>query len=369
MKLTANISRILVGLVFIFSGFVKGVDPLGTAYRIEDYFIAFGTEWAAPLALFLSIFLCAVEFTLGVTLLLNLRVKLVAWPLLLMMVFFTGLTLNDAIYNPVPDCGCFGDAIKLTNWETFYKNVVLMVLVAIIFIYRKKYNAWLMPIPGNLAVLVILGGFTLFSVCQYRHLPMIDFLSWKVGNDMVPDNPGTAKVYLIYQNKNTGEQKEYLSPNYPWNDSVWMQEWVFVNQRIDDSGVIKGHTLKIYDAEGNDLTDIYINNPGYQFIVAAYDLSDGSRKGLERISELYSEVAASGHSFIVLTGSLEDEIAAAREGLSPELEFYHADDVELKMMVRANPGLVLLKDGVVMGKWHWRDVPDLARLRKAFTDL
>ena len=174
-----------------------------------------------------------------------------------MMVFFTVLTLNDAIYNPVPDCGCFGDAIKLTNWETFYKNVVLMIFVGIIFAYRNKYKPWLCRFRETLALLVVMGGFSLFSLCQYRHLPMIDFLGWKVGNDMVPDNPGTAKVYLIYQNKNTGETKEYLSPNYPWNDSVWIQEWEFVNQRIDESGVIKGHTLRIFDSEGNDLTDIF----------------------------------------------------------------------------------------------------------------
>jgi uncharacterized membrane protein YphA (DoxX/SURF4 family) len=369
MKIIANISRILVGLVFIFSGFVKGVDPLGTAYRMEDYMAAFGAHWADPLALFLSIVLSALEFTLGMAMLLNLRLKVLSWPLLVLMIFFTGLTLNDAIFNPVPDCGCFGDAIKLTNWETFYKNVVLMVLVIVIFAYRDKFKPWLMQVPGNLAVTVIFAGFTLFSVCQYRHLPMIDFLGWKVGNDMVPDNPGTEKVYLIYKNKSTGETREYLSPNYPWNDTTWVREWEFVDQRIDDSGVIKGHTLAIFDSEGNELTEMFINNPGYQFLVVAYDLDRGSRKGFETMDRLYGEISGLGHSFVVLTGSLEDEINQYREGLHPDLEFYHADDVELKMMVRANPGLVLLKDGVVMGKWHWRDVPGYEELTEEFPGL
>lgn len=369
IKILAYASRISVGLVFIFSGFVKGVDPLGTAYKIDDYFIAYGMEWAQPFSLFISIALCTLEFVLGVAMLLNLRVKQLAWPLLLLMLYFTVLTFFDAIYNPVPDCGCFGDAIKLTNWQTFYKNLLLLVPVLLIFFNRKDFNPWLMPKAGNLAILFIAAGFAIFSICQYRHLPWIDFLGWKTGTDLVPDNPGQAKVYLTYQNTVTGEQKEYLSPNYPWNDSTWLAEWVFVDQRIDDSGVIKGHTLQIFDAEGNDYTDVFVKNPDYQFIVASYSLGAGAEKGFAKIHRLYEDVYHDGHSFIIITGSLEDEIADFRQGLHPELEFFHADDIELKMMVRANPGLILLKDGVVMGKWHWRDIPAYEELKAQFDDL
>jgi uncharacterized membrane protein YphA (DoxX/SURF4 family) len=364
-----NICRILVGLVFIFSGFVKGVDPLGTAYRIEDYFIAFGVDWANPLSLFLSIFLCAVEFTLGVSMLFNFRIKILAWPLLLMMTFFTILTLNDAIYNPVPDCGCFGDAIKLTNWETFYKNIVLMILVLIIFFYRKKFHSIFLPRIDHIAIVAIFSGFAIFSVYQYRHLPWIDFLGWKTGTDLVPDNPVKAKIYLTYRNKITGEEKEYLSPDYPWNDSAWVAQWEFIDQRIDDSGVIKGHSLEIFDARGNDYTETFINNPGYQFLVASYSLKEASRKGFEKIDRLDDNILLDGHSLIVVTGSLDDEVQSFRQGLHPEIEFYHADDIELKMVIRANPGLILLKDGVVMGKWHWRDLPDYGELKEEFPGL
>lgn len=364
-----NISRILVALVFIFSGFVKGVDPLGTAYRIEDYFIAYGMDWANPLSLFLTIFLCALEFTLGMALLLNLRIKLISWPLLLLMIFFTILTFFDAIYNPVPDCGCFGDALKLTNWETFYKNIVLIILVGIIFFYRKKFHSIFLPRIDHIAIMSIFAGFTIFSVYQYRHLPWIDFLGWKTGTDLVSDNPGEAKIYLTYRNKITGEEKEYLSPDYPWNDSTWVAEWEFADQRIDDSGVIRGHSLKIYDTTGNDFTETFINNPGYQFLVVSYNLGAASRKGFGKIDKLYGDIYHDGHSLIVLTGSLEDEIQSFRQGLHPELEFYQADDVELKMMIRANPGLILLKDGVVLGKWHYRDLPDYQDLKKEFPGL
>lgn len=369
MKALANISRILVALVFIFSGFVKGVDPLGTAYRIEDYFIAFGTDWANPLSLFLTIFLCAVEFTLGAALLFNLGLKYLSWPLLLMMAFFTLLTLNDAIYNPVPDCGCFGDAIKLTNWQTFYKNIVLIILVLIIFMYRKKYRSVFVPRIDFIAVTVIFLFFGFFSLYQYRHLPLIDFLGWKTGTDLVPDNPGKAKIYLTYKNKVSGETKEYLSPDYPWNDSTWAANWEFLEQRIDESGVIKGHTLKIFDTAGNDMTETFINNSGYQFLVSAYSLESASQKGFKKINRLFEEIYGDGHSLVVLTGSLDEKIQAFRKELHPDLEFYNADDVELKMMIRSNPGLILLKDGVVVGKWHWRDLPDYPDLKEEFPGL
>ena len=364
MKILANISRLLVALVFLFSGFVKGVDPLGTAYRIEDYFVAFGTDWAIPLSLFLSIFLCAVEFTLGAALLFNFRLKLMAWPLLLMMVFFTLLTLNDAIYNPVPDCGCIGDALKLTNWETFYKNVVLIVLVIIIFVYRNKYKSVFVPKIDYIGILIIFLAFSYFSFHQYRHLPVIDFLGWKKGTDLVPDNPGLAKTYLTYRNKATGATKEYLSADLPWKDTIFMKEWEFVDQRIDDSGVIKGHNLKIFDTAGSDYTESIINNPDYQFIVASYNLGESSRKGFEKIDRFYGEAIKDGHSLVVLTGSLPDEIADFKKGLHPDLEFYNADDTELKMIVRANPGIILLKDGIVIDKWHWRDLPDYAEWKE-----
>ena len=369
MRVIAYISRVLVGLVFIFSGFVKGVDPLGTAFKIEDYFIAYGMEWAIPLTLTLSIFLCTLEFTLGVAMLINLRLKQLSWPLFLMMIFFTILTFFDAIYEPVPDCGCFGDAIKITNWETFYKNLVLIVFVIIIFFYRNRYRPWLTPNAANIFVLVIALGFTYFSYYQYRHLPWINFLEWKVGTDLVPDDPGEAKIYLTYQNKITGETKEYLSPLYPWDDPEWLAQWEFVDQRTDDSGVIKGHTLQIYDAEGYDLTETFVNNPDYQFLVVSYNLRLASKKGFRKMDQLYHDIYHDGYSVIVITGSLEHDIEKWRHDKHPDWEIYHADDIELKMMIRSNPGLILLKDGVVLGKWHWRDLPDYQVIKQAFPGM
>lgn len=366
MKTAAHISRILTGLVFLFSGFVKGVDPLGMTYRIEDYFIAYGTEWAIPMALTLTLLLCTLEFMLGFAMFFNLGLKKLSWILLGLMIFFLILTFFDAIYNPVPDCGCFGDAIKLTNWQTFYKNIVLFILAILIFAYRKKFR----PLPGIAGQWAVLGiaaaGFFAFSIYQYRHLPCIDFMDWKKGTDLVPDNPGVAKIYLIYRNKATGETAEFLSPNYPWNDSTWLSQWEFVDQRIDDSGVVKGHSLVIFDMEGNDATDYFISNPSWQFLLVAYDLEIADPDGMEAALRLGQRLTEQGFSFILLTGSLQEEIENFQAKYPSEVEYYNADDTELKIMVRANPGLVLIRDGVVIDKWHYHDLPGMEQLDRDY---
>jgi len=368
MRYLRNFSRLLVGLVFIFSGFVKGVDPLGTAYRLEDYFIAYGAEWAIPYALLLSISLCTLEFVLGVSMLFNAWIKQTSWLLFPLMIFFTLLTLVDALWEPVPDCGCFGDAIKLTNWETFYKNVVLIIFTAIIFFGRKRFRP---PYRRGYAFTVILlsvTGFIWFSMYNLNHLPVLDFREWKVGNDMDPEGGGQAKIYLLFRNTETGEEAEYLSPDYPWQDSVWMSKWEFVDQRIDDSEVIRTHELIIEDTLGEDYTANFINNPDYQFIVVAENLHKADREAFRQVNELHRGLARDGYSMIILTSSLPETAAAFRKeaGVDSHLEFFFGDDTVLKSMVRANPGLMLLKDGVVLAKWHYNDFPDYEEIRKNY---
>jgi len=359
MKYIRNLSRLLVGLVFIFSGTVKGVDPLGTAYRIEDYFIAYGTEWAIPLALFFSAFLCTLEFILGISLIFNASIKISSWVLFPMMIFFTVLTLGDAIWEPVPDCGCFGDAIKLSNWETFYKNIVLIIFTAIIFFGRKKFK----PPTGYLysftVLIMFIIGFVWFTNYNINHLPLIDFREWKTGTNMEPEGGGEAKIYLIYKNKETGEEKEFFSKDLPWQDSIWMAQWEFVDQRIDDSEVLKVHDLIIESETGEDLTGIFIGNPDFQFLLIADDIESTDRESFDKVKPLFGEAIANDYSFIVITSSLPEVVSSFREDLflDDELEFYYGDDTVLKSMVRANPGLILMKGGVVIEKWHYNDFP------------
>jgi uncharacterized membrane protein YphA (DoxX/SURF4 family) len=365
MKIVRTVFRILVGIVFVFSGFVKGVDPMGTIFRMQDYFAAFGTTWANPLAPSLTIFLCTLEFMIGVSLLFNLRIKWTAWALLPVMTYFTVLTLFDALFNLVPDCGCFGDAVKLTNLQTFLKNLVLMAFVIPIFMWRKKYRLPVPPALQWLLLLVVAAGFSWMNVYAYRHLPIIDFMEWKVGNTINRTSDKPAQFFVTYKNRKTGEAKEYLAPNYPWNDSVWMSEWVFVSQRAaDETG--SGLSLRIEDPSGNDVTREVLNIPDYQFILVSWDIEKANPRAIVKLYNIYLYASEDGYSFTALTSSLREEVDKVENRLRTPIPFFTADDVVLKTMVRSNPGLILLNRGVVVAKWAYRDIPDYDSIIKKY---
>ncbi|MBC8487637.1 MAG: DoxX family protein [Bacteroidetes bacterium] len=359
--------RIILGFVFIFSGFVKGVDPIGTEYRIIDYFIAFETDWAIPAALPLSVILNATEFVLGALLIFNVNIRLTSWLIMVMMAVFTVTTINDALYNPVKDCGCFGEAIILTNWQTFYKNLVIDALLIIVFIARNRTIRWFGKAAEWLILIIIGFGFLGFEIYNLRHLPAIDFRAWKAGNKMVNENPLPLKYYLIYKNKKTGEEKEYLSPDYPYNDSVWMSKWEFVRQRVVDPNP-KIHDLTIEDDNGNDYTSQIIENRDYQFILVAYNLSETSLEKITQIRDFISQGINEDISFVVLTSSFAEEVMQFKQANNLEADFYFADDIELMTMIRSNPGLILLKDAVVIEKWHYNDFPTFKEFHRKFVD-
>jgi len=367
MKGLRTTFRLLTGLVFIFSGFVKGVDPVGTVYRMQDYFMAFGTTWANDLALPLTIFLCTLEFLLGISLFFNLYIRKLAWVLLPMMTFFTVLTYFDAFYNMVPDCGCFGDAVKLTNMQTFIKNLVLMGFVVPVFIWRNKYRERITP-AASLTILslsaLLFAGMSWY--CLW-HLPLLDFRDWKIGNRVTRQNTRQVRFFVTYQNQKTGEVKEFQAPDYPWNDSTWLAEWSFVSQRAEDPGKDE-MALMIEDREGNDLSAGILVIPDYHFLVVAYSLDDADPEIYSALQSLYTQVSEAGYSLIGLTGSLPDTIDAFRARNSVEFDFYNSDDIILKSMIRSNPGLILLKDGVVVDKWHYRDLPGWDYLQKTYLE-
>jgi len=368
MKLgVARFARLFVGLVFIYSGFVKGVDPLGTVYRLEDYFYAFGTEWALPFSFAMSIFLCAFEFVLGFMLLLNIRIKLTAWLTLITMVVFTILTFFDALYETVPDCGCFGDALIITNWETFYKNIVIMFFVIIIMAHRRRYIPIFSTIGEAVTFTVIAGSFVWFEFYNVNHLPVIDFTDWKVGNRLYAEDPKPIECYLMYRNKETGEMMEYLSPNFPFSDTAWMARWEFVDQRIIDPNPSVNFMLE--DRYGDDVTDSYIRNPDYMFLLISYDLRKANAKVFGQVNSLFNSAMEEGYSFIVATSLLNfDEIEDMRSILEIDehIEFFLSDDIELKTAIRANPGLILLKNGEILAKWHYNDFPDYNAIKNRY---
>ncbi|MCF8231105.1 MAG: DoxX family protein [Bacteroidales bacterium] len=364
MKVIRLVSRFIVGLTFIFSGFVKGIDPMGTMYKIEDYLVAYNLDWAMPAAIYLSFLLVTIEFSIGVFLLLNLRIKQTTWAVLVMMVFFTIVTLFDALYNPVPDCGCFGEAIKLSNWETFYKNVFLMIPTLIIFFTHKYRQITISQKKQDTVALLFVIAFFMVSYYSYTNLPPIDFRDWKVGKNM--KQSGKEKYYLVYENKESGEKKKYLASEIPYEDSVWMKNWKFVEQQIDDSQVEHKHHLQIMDYNNNDMTREIIENADYQFLIAAYSLDEADKKGVEKVVKLYKKLKDKGYDFALLTSSLKKRVDELTKKYDTSLPAYQADGIELKAMIRSNPGLLLLKNGVVKQKWHYSNIPNTKEILQKY---
>ncbi len=375
MKWLLWLSRILLAVVFIFSGFVKAIDPLGSAYKFQDYFMAFGTEWMTFASLPMAILLSTLEFVIGVGILFGIMMRMSAWGGLLFMAFFTPLTLYIAITDPVPDCGCFGDAIIISNWETFYKNIFILAAAIVVFIYRNKIKPpWSKTVDRSLIVLFTIGVLWLSAYCL-RNLPVIDFRPWKTGNDvseLVMPTEEIARTYLVYENIESGEVREYTSDELPWDDPEWAARWQFREQRRE---VIQAYqeaeidAFYIEDEFGDDLTDFYITKPGYLFIIVAHDLHRTNTRAFRtRINPLARDVEEQGYPFIVLTGSSADKMEEFRHEHQTPYPFYLSDEIELKTVIRSNPGLLVMKDGVVKGKWAYRNIPDLERILESLDD-
>ncbi len=360
--------RYLLAVVFIFSGFVKGIDPLGSAYKFHDYFMAFHLGFLEPLSLTFAFVLCAAEILIGLTLLFGVKLKLSAWSAFLFMLLFTPLTLILAIFNPVSDCGCFGDAIHLSNWQTFYKNILFFAASVVLFVYRKTLVEGFSPKKEGvlLALLTILAFVPSFH--GYRHLPVFDFMPYHVGANIpdgmtTPDDaPSDEYKTLLYYSKN-GEVKEFDEANYPWDDSTWTF--------VDSKSILikKGYTPSISNfslntADGEDITDRFINAPGYSFLAVSSRLDRFNASSYKQLAELYYKATEKGYGFICATGTSHDLVPDFVAKYAIPFPIVTADEVTLKSVVRANPGLLLLYNGTVVGKWHWRDFPDAELLDK-----
>lgn len=359
MKNLILFSRIFVGLVFIFSSFVKGVDPLGTAYQMDDYFTAFSVNWASSFSLFLSIALSTFEFLIGISLLVKLEFKKTSWAVLGMMCFFALLTFYNALTNTVTDCACFGDAIKLSNWATFYKNLVLLVFVFILFKYRNSVKIKLSTSLQRIIISAVIIGFASFSFYQYKHLPFIDFRQWKIGTDITPSEEGSDSYYLTYRNIKTGETQEYLSPDYPWQDSAWSANWEFQNQRIEKWKRDKSYELVIEDFSGRDLTKSLLDQSGYRLIIVARDLNKIDPEIFREYTKVANHLSSNSYFIMGLTNSSIADYAKFRSETGFRYQFYQVDEVILKGMIRANPGIILLKDKKIINKWNFKDQPSI----------
>lgn len=369
MKLLNNISRFFVGIVFVFSGFVKAIDPLGSTYKFQDYFEAFGLDFLAFLAFPLAILLSTLELIIGLSLILGTRKKLTVWLLTLFMSFFTILTFILAIYNPVTDCGCFGDAIIMTNWQTFGKNIILMIFTVILFVNKDRFEVnW--PLKNQWIAISIFSVLSiLISVHCYNNLPIIDFRPYKIGTYipekmMIPDDAPKAVYETLLVYEKDGVEKEFTLENLP--DSSW--QWLATENKLISEGYVPPiHDFTIETLNANDITNIVLNDNKFTFLLIAHDLEKASIKNINRINELANFALESGKcNFICLTSSLEDDINKFKSETNAPFMFYNTDEITLKTIVRANPGLVLLKKGTILGKWHHRNIPTPEEISKDF---
>ncbi len=374
MKLIANICRFFVGVLFIFSGLVKADDPIGFAYKLDEYWDVFHTQFLSSVSLPLAMFMCTLEISLGVALLLGFRMKLTSWLLLLLMLFFTWLTGFAAITGSPKECGCFGDAIKMTDWQSFSKDVVLTILVLVIFFLRDKIR----PLFSNTLrnALLTFGIIAIFSFTYYcyAHLPVWDFRPYKIGNNIEllrkPPLNGKQAIYetkFIYKNKKTGEVKNFTEADYPWKDTL---NWQYVDTKsvlVQQGDEPKITDLFVYDANNRDVTDSLLTLPDFTFWVIMPDINSTNKNAFTKIDELVRACDMHHISVIGVTSSDYDDYEPFRHNFNAAFPFYRADNTVLRTMIRSNPGLMLIKAGAVLGKWHYHDIPTWDDVAKQYS--
>jgi uncharacterized membrane protein YphA (DoxX/SURF4 family) len=362
MRIFTNIARILVGALFVFSGFIKANDPLGFSYKLQEYFEVFNMNWMIPLSLFLAIFICIVEISVGFALLIGAYRKLTLWLLSLMMIFFTFLTFYSAYYNKVTSCGCFGDAIPLTPWQSFYKDIFLSILTLVLIGGRSNIHA----LFGKMLEQVTMGLFIVaaiaFPVYTYTHLPVIDFRPYKIGTNLYSASPEHIKVKFFYKmkNKKTGKTEEF--DHFP---SDWA-EWEQVSSRTEplNKKVKAIEHFEMQNKNGDDHRDELLTLPGYSFILVEYDLDKSDKSVQGTVNDFAQLCKKNNVSFVALTTSSIEKINAFKKDADAGYDFYISpDDVPLKAMIRSNPGLVMLKDCVVTAKWPFRDFPSYSDVK------
>lgn len=367
MKIVTNIARTLVGLLFIFSGFIKANDAIGFGYKLVEYFEVFGTHFLVPLALPLAIFICVFEIILGFTLLMGARVKLTLWLLLLMIVFFTFLTFYSAYFQKVLSCGCFGDAIPLTPWESFTKDLILLVLIIILFIGRQ----YIQPLFGqrfeNALLVIVVIASTAFPIYTYNYLPVIDFRPYAIGKN-IPEQtkgiPDEVKFFYVLKDKKTGETKEVDQ----WPPD-WEKDFEYVTNRTEVTK--KGVEPKIKDfsiasLEGSDYTQDIIENPDYNFLLICYDLDKAEKDVFGKVNDFEALCKQDSLAFITLTASTKETIERFKQEAKTNVDFYNSDGTVLKTMIRSNPGLMLLKGGTVIDMWHYHSFPSYNDVKEKY---
>ena len=351
------VSRWIVGLVFLFSSFVKGVDPMGTMFKVEDYMTSwelFGSsfEWALPLAGFLAVALICAEFLVGVMLITNAFRVLSAWLLSAMMLFFTCSTFYDAMTDLVKDCGCFGDAIKLSNWETFWKNVVLDVFTVVIFLTRNHRKQRRME-RDLIVVVLALVAMVVFCVYNIKHEPVIDFRPWKVGNKVVTEQE--EQNVIRYVNKQTGEPQELRYKTGEW-DTAWnaysrdTMTWRYDTMWHVPPFEVKADGFSMMDHENADHAVEMLTSEEGTLIITVYDLDAVDEQAAADMRKAVDMAMEKGFSAVVLSSDPDRIPGWLIDHSMTDVEYYLSDATAIKTILRGNPGYLFVRGGVVVDK-------------------
>jgi hypothetical protein len=358
-KITDQFSRFFVGGLFIFSGLIKLNDPVGTRIKMEEYFEVFAQDFGSffeffiPYALEIGFVLIVLEVVLGVAVLLYYKMDVTTKLLLALITFFTFLTFYSAYFNKVTDCGCFGDAIKLTPWESFSKDVVLAIFILHLFWYRKSYTPVLRRLEGHVVIGIVTVVSIVLGIYAIEHLPFIDFRAYRIGNNIpaqmqAEEQPRFEYVFL---QKNTG--KEITSDKF-LNDTT-QYKYLKVRQTNEDKTRPKITDYAVTSIEGEDVTQQTFEGNKLIFVIA--DVDHTSLKNIGKIRDLASELDGK-MDMLILTSSGESKFEQFRHEHQLAIPYYFADATVLKTMMRSNPGITLWTDGTVKGMWHHNDTPD-----------
>jgi len=362
MKILVGISRIFVGILFIISGLIKLNDPVGFSFKLKDYFApeVLDLEFLVPYALLIAIFVVIYEVLLGIMIIIGYAKKFTLWSLLLMILFFTFLTFYSAYFNKVTDCGCFGDALKLTPWESFTKDVVLLVLILIIFFGKKYIQPFFSKNTRSIIVFASFIGCLGITYYVLQHLPIIDFRPYKIGANIkegmtIPED--APKPIFEYQWKfEVDGQEKIITTNgdYPKVDGEFIG--------VETEEIQAGYEAPIHDFSmergGTDYTETFLEED-HLIVVIAYSLSNAEMDGFIPVREVTNEALKKGYKVIGLSASSEEVTAQLVEQYELNFDFYFCDMTTLKTIVRSNPGLLELQNGTIMQKLHWNDADEL----------
>ncbi len=360
MKVLAQVSRAIVGLLFIFSGLIKLNDPVGTQYKLEEYFEVFATDFSGlhdlfmamvPFALYFSVFLCVAEVVLGIALLVSYKPKSTTWLLFLITVFFTFLTFYSAYFNKVTDCGCFGDAIKLTPWTSFGKDIFLLALIIVLLLYRKKLKS----LPTGMIVMLATIGSLGIAFYALRHLPILDLLPYRIGASIPDQMKPSEPIRYQYIFEKNGETFKY--EQYPSDTTLKFKDMVIINE----NALAKITDFKVWNDE-EDFTEEAFKNVKLFLIIKNFQ--DINTAAFPEIINLINDLKGTNVTPIILTSGSSEVIADFMKRHQLNIPFYYVDGTVLKTISRSNPGLWLLKDGVVKGKWHYNDTPSKEDISK-----